>query len=170
MGLRMKRGKMLTLDEVSHRFGVPSKWLAQWLNKYRVDCSGRPFFLQVGMTKLFRESDVERLLRDDNFCLCRDRKMAQRPDKEELIYFISNGNFVKIGYTASVKARIKKMLTDTPFDLVALHVEAGTRADEKRLHKMFKHLRVKREWFKMSDDISLYIESRKAVLEIKDDI
>ena len=84
-----------------------------------------------------------------------------RDDKDK-VYFITDGEYIKIGYTKNkVVARITTMETGNPRHLEVLGVFLGTKQDEARLHKMFGHLHVVREWFAYDKEIVEYIERCK---------
>lgn len=62
---------------------------------------------------------------------------------------------IKIGYTASdaIWERVNNLQTGCPWELVVLRVTAGTHDDEKALHREFKHLRMRREWFEFTPEL-----------------
>jgi hypothetical protein len=64
------------------------------------------------------------------------------------IYFISDGDRVKIGYTArNPHRRLKQLQTGSSRRLYLLAAMPGTMADERALHERFASLRVSGEWF-----------------------
>jgi hypothetical protein len=81
------------------------------------------------------------------------------------VYFISDGEFVKIGYSADWRARLKALQTSNPRELCAAAVIAGTIADERALHRRFAsdRLRADNEWFRFSDEIRTFIQTAKRV-------
>lgn len=76
------------------------------------------------------------------------------------IYFVSDGEFIKIGSAASLPNRIKQLQTGNPRKLKAvfvINVEKQSKLIrlEKELHEKFKEYRVNGEWFKLDEE---YIE------------
>jgi hypothetical protein len=60
----------------------------------------------------------------------------------------------EIGFTSrDVESRLAGLETGCPVDLVVRAVMPGTVADERRLHERFALLRVRREWFTLTDEI-----------------
>lgn len=89
-----------------------------------------------------------------------------------MIYFIGSSEFklVKIGFsldTITLKSRINLLQTSSPFTIEVIKCYDGDRNLEKALHKKFKHLKVKNEWFKYEDEIVNFINStNKLGLEV----
>ena len=76
------------------------------------------------------------------------------------VYFITNGENIKIGYTKnSVQKRLKQLNTGSDKQLYILGYIKGTMADEEAIHPKFAQykLRTNGEWFQASDDILDYI-------------
>ena len=66
------------------------------------------------------------------------------------VYFIqsSRGGPIKIGWTsASVEDRLRSLQTSAPDKLVVLATAAGSRLDEKELHRELSSYRMRGEWF-----------------------
>lgn len=63
---------------------------------------------------------------------------------------------VKIGYAADPVARITELQCGNPWKLVALRLVLGSRTLEGALHRNWKLLRVRGEWFR-HDDSSFYL-------------
>lgn len=76
------------------------------------------------------------------------------------LYFITDGEFIKIGISDDPRFRLKGMQTGSPRTLYLEY--CGNTADayvqEQYLHNKFKHLRVRGEWFKYTDEIKDQIE------------
>lgn len=82
----------------------------------------------------------------------------RRPAHEPLVYFVRNGNRVKIGWTSNLKVRLTQM--SAPAGSVVLTFP-GERKDEKALHYRFAAARIGRsEWFEATAEIEEYIASR----------
>lgn len=52
----------LTLAEAASRLRKSKRWLQDWLAQNPVDAAGRPFCSRLGRSRLFRESDIDRIL------------------------------------------------------------------------------------------------------------
>ncbi|RAI42814.1 GIY-YIG nuclease family protein [Rhodoplanes roseus] len=91
-----------------------------------------------------------------SFILYKNRKRPRY--KRGLIYFISAGDLVKIGYTENVEVRLKTIqkYSPTKLELIATF-DDKTQMDEVRLHRQFDHCRAHGEWFRFTDEIREYI-------------
>lgn len=84
------------------------------------------------------------------------------------VYFIKaiESNRIKIGFTlGDPQDRLKQLQTSTSdkLEVVATH-KHGSRGLEKKLHRQFKHLHIKREWFRDEADL------RQEMLRLDDEI
>lgn len=77
--------------------------------------------------------------------------------KRDVIYFVRSGDAVKIGFTSDLEARLRVLRTDTAGEIELLAVMEGDRREEARLHADFKHLRIKREWFRAEEELLAFI-------------
>jgi hypothetical protein len=75
------------------------------------------------------------------------------------IYYLSDGEHIKIGFTSDWTKRQKAYATHSPRPLQILASHPGTKADEKRLHRMFKEHRARNEWFHQSPEILAHIRT-----------
>lgn len=72
------------------------------------------------------------------------------------VYYIAQGDLIKIGYAKDVTQRMKAY--GPTAELLAVH--PGTLALEKQMHTKFKGaLERGREWFRPEDDLTAHIES-----------
>ena len=76
-----------------------------------------------------------------------------------MIYFVEGGDLVKIGMAEDVPARVARMQTGSPIQLRLLGSMPGDRDVERALHRRFRDLRVRGEWFRRADELHAYIES-----------
>lgn len=76
-----------------------------------------------------------------------------------MIYFVREGNRVKIGYSSKPAGRLATLRTATANDHVVLGVMAGDKAQEAELHRRFRHLHVRREWFDLTNEVVAFIEN-----------
>lgn len=53
--------RSLTLDEAADVLRKTPRWLKDWLAKNPVDEAGTPFYIPMGRTKTFEESDIARI-------------------------------------------------------------------------------------------------------------
>ena len=77
-----------------------------------------------------------------------------------MVYFITDGNYIKIGYTKNdVQKRLKQLQTSSPKRLFILGYVNGDKDVEKSLHKKFYNsiIRINGEWFSPTQDILDYI-------------
>ena len=90
----------------------------------------------------------------------RQAPRKRRPAHESLVYFVRNGNRIKIGHTSNLKVRLTQM--SAPAGSVVLTFPGGL-PEEKRLHYVFATARVGRsEWFEATPEIEEYIAGRLA--------
>ena len=75
-----------------------------------------------------------------------------------VVYFIKNGNRVKIGTTKDVQSRIKSFRVANPNNLKLLATIVGGRELERELHEKFSSCHIIGEWFNLSPDILDYIK------------
>jgi hypothetical protein len=151
--------KLYTEAEIAARLHRSKRWLLEWLRENPTDASGRPFYLQVGRSKRFTADDALRML---DVILTQEEAERASPGAG-VVYFIDAGEHIKIGYSASLVARMQKMGTDTPIGAKLLHAEPGTFQTEKIVHRHFASLRVRGEWFRKGQVLLDYIEQRRAL-------
>ena len=78
------------------------------------------------------------------------------------VYFFTDGEFIKIGYTREkLYRRLKRLATGSPKSLYILGYVHGTLDDEEALHILFDKDRVRQdgEWFRPSDELIDYINA-----------
>ncbi len=84
------------------------------------------------------------------------------PPKQGKIYFIlgKKSKRIKFGFTLGrVEKRMGSLQTGSPEPLTILGWIPGTCQDEKALHKRFKPLNVKGEWFTETDELKSFIKN-----------
>jgi len=64
-----------------------------------------------------------------------------------MVYFISDGDYIKIGMSNSPFNRLNALNTASPHHLELINVFDGDSKLEFRLHRLFKEYRVNGEWF-----------------------
>jgi hypothetical protein len=83
-----------------------------------------------------------------------------------LIYFIHDeqAGAIKIGKADNPRKRLVELQVGCASRLVLLAMIPGGDADEGRLHRQFRHLKVRGEWFRADDDLMEFagtIEAKK---------
>lgn len=92
------------------------------------------------------------------------------------VYFITDGEFIKIGTTrVDVKKRLKQLNTGSSKQLYLLGYIYGDKKEEKRIHKLFEKdkIRDNGEWFLASDSLIDFINDKnemKNVCVIKNEL
>jgi hypothetical protein len=71
---------------------------------------------------------------------------------------------VKIGVSAELRRRLGKHLIASPVELKLLLAYDGDRAEEKRVHRLFRSDRVKGEWFRASPAILSWVDQKRTEL------
>jgi hypothetical protein len=77
------------------------------------------------------------------------------------IYFATDGEFVKIGWTGiwPPTARVAKQQTGNGRPLWSLGCIPGTQRAERGYHKRFARHRVRGEWFRLTPDLESFIRA-----------
>jgi hypothetical protein len=73
------------------------------------------------------------------------------------VYFVRQGDYIKIGVSIDVPARVRGLQTSSPTPLELLAVLPGKEPEEKSLHVRFSHLRASGEWFRAAPELLDYI-------------
>lgn len=78
---------------------------------------------------------------------------------DSIVYFILNGNRVKIGYTTNLIGRVRALAQATDSVILALD---GGRELESALHNRFACFRVgSSEWFQYAPDVRAYVATKR---------
>jgi hypothetical protein len=77
------------------------------------------------------------------------------------VYFIDGGDNIKIGFTRSIRQRLKSLQAASPVPLKVICVVKGGKLREAAFHETFAHLRVHGEWFRSTRELREYIEVLK---------
>ena len=85
-------------------------------------------------------------------------KPPKRPRSSCRVYFIRDGNKIKIGHSIDPEERARSLQTHTPLKILV--TVAGDRVREMKLHKRFRKLLIKgtREWFHARQPLLKYID------------
>ena len=79
-----------------------------------------------------------------------------------MIYFLSDMEYVKIGFSNSIKTRIYQIQTSNPKDLSVELIIDGDYSFEQKIHNDLKDFYIRGEWFYYSDSVKEYIERLKS--------
>ena len=74
------------------------------------------------------------------------------------IYVIGFRDYVKIGWSETVKARLVNLQNGVPENLVVYGIIEGTPEEECALHKRFREMRLYREWFRLAGSLEIWID------------
>jgi DNA-binding XRE family transcriptional regulator len=75
-----------------------------------------------------------------------------------MIYFIKQGDYVKIGFTNRFKNRLNQLQVSSPIKLEVLAIIEGEKTNEKNMQEKFKHISTNGEWFMYCDELKSYID------------
>lgn len=75
-----------------------------------------------------------------------------------MIYFIKQGDYVKIGFTNRFKTRLTQLQVSSPIKLEVLAIIDGDKNDEQKFHNQFKHIASNGEWFIHCDELKSFID------------
>lgn len=87
-------------------------------------------------------------------------------EDRKYIYFVSDGDAIKIGIAANPTERLSDLQIGTSRPLTLLTFCRGTRKDEARLHRQFDELSLGREWFEKTPALMEFIEHVKVSREL----
>jgi hypothetical protein len=83
-------------------------------------------------------------------------------DPPSVVYFVSYGTAIKIGYSTNLRKRLGALQAGVPERVVLEFSCAGDMRMEKELHQRFARDRLHSEWFRYSDTIKAWIEAKRA--------
>lgn len=82
------------------------------------------------------------------------------------IYFIADGEAIKIGHAMDLKRRLQELQTSHYRDLKIICDLPGTEVDESYFHLRFRHLRIRGEWFRAEPELLAFIEELREELKV----
>ncbi len=95
-----------------------------------------------------------------------ERARREKQRRQESVYFLeaTGTGLVKIGKaTGDPKSRVAWLQTGSAAELRLLHwIEGRNKGDEAALHRRFKHLRVRGEWFRFEGELAEYVKALMA--------
>jgi len=69
------------------------------------------------------------------------------------VYFISDGEYIKIGKADNPNKRLDQLQTANARPLVLLHTISGGKIEENKMHHLFKKWHVRGEWFRAESEM-----------------
>jgi hypothetical protein len=90
-----------------------------------------------------------------------DKWLSGGPESSHRVYFVRTSDFIKIGFTTNLPQRLESLPFGTPHEVTLLHDMPGSFDFEVDMHRKFKHLRVKGEWFRAEQELLDFIEELK---------
>ena len=91
------------------------------------------------------------------------RKASGRAARERgFVYFITDGEAIKIGWSHCVWSRCSDLQGANHRELTIIAEFCGTAYEEHLIHLEFKHLNIRREWFRSSPEIYALIDNLRA--------
>lgn len=83
------------------------------------------------------------------------------------VYFVRCGEDgpVKIGFSKNPPSRIRDLQLSNPHNLFLIHlIENASKKDEQDIHKKFRHLRIRGEWFYFDEEMLTYFAETTPVI------
>ena len=112
-----------------------------------------------------KEQMMEAILRNAMRFYVPPAAKVKEPSKREVaevgfVYFVSDGEAIKIGKANDPKRRLGGIQTGTARPLSLLGVVPGGRRMERRIHREFQAHRLRGEWFADCAEIRSYISAK----------
>jgi hypothetical protein len=93
---------------------------------------------------------------------CRPRVAPRGGTAWEVVYFVRAGDAIKIGRTANLAARLRALATASAVPLELLAAVPGGREVEARLHRQWRHLHLRGEWFRADEALVRHAREQAA--------
>lgn len=77
----------------------------------------------------------------------------------EIIYYISNGKNIKIGFSKNPNNRVRQLQTASDEKLTILAIENGDKKKESERHFLFKNEHINGEWYSPSENLLYHINT-----------
>ncbi len=78
---------------------------------------------------------------------------------ESVVYFVQAGNYIKIGTTTNLRARLAALQNGSPFPISLLHTIPGDTEKEKAFQRQFHKSRIRGEWYEVTPELRQFIET-----------
>ena len=135
------------IEVLSEHLSVTRRTIDEWVKVGRLP----PPRVQHGAIRLWKWADVP--------ADCRPKFHCQPRAVKGFVYFLRCEQFVKIGFTESLRRRLADHKTSNPMPITVLHTMPGTMADEAKLLLKFAHLKHRGEWFNATPGLLNFIKS-----------
>ena len=89
----------------------------------------------------------------------RAKKRLRTRARSGFVYFVQGRDAIKIGFAINVASRMYNLQHASPEKLIVLATIPGSPLLEKKLHRRFKSLKVRGEWFSPEDRLLSYIKN-----------
>lgn len=83
----------------------------------------------------------------NNLNICAECVPVVGVDRPGYVYFISDGEFIKIGFSGAPQTRLSDLQGASARTLTLLGMMPSTESGERETHQKFSHLRTRGEWF-----------------------
>jgi hypothetical protein len=109
----------------------------------------------------YREENAQNIYQDSLAYGARVKNERSSAKKEGKIYFIAAGNnAIKIGFTSrDPYIRMNALQVSYYEEFILLGVMLGNKRFETKLHREFKHLRIRGEWFRPTGELLSFIQN-----------
>lgn len=135
-------------------------WEARW--RARTDIAKKGYRPSVCRLWVGTDLSPDDSLQIAGKCQSMQREMhewLQPPLGNQGVYFLDDGEAIKIGFTDNLAGRLSNLRAATARPLTPVAIIAGPRDDEKKFHQKFAHLRLRGEWFRREPELLDFIES-----------
>lgn len=144
--------KMMKVRPLARQRGVSERRLRTYLQELNADLDGLLLFPPYVNVELLEAAEAHGPAAD----------LARRPRRRPAsswVYFALADEVrrVKIGMSVSPRDRISTINADSPVAVRLVGTMPGTAENESALHRRFRHLHVKGEWFEYRDELADYI-------------
>lgn len=73
------------------------------------------------------------------------------------VYFVRAGQFIKIGFSCDVRARVDSFRIGCPYEIELLGTVLGGAKKEHEFHRRFRDLHYRGEWFRLDGELAEYV-------------
>lgn len=107
---------------------------------------------------------LARLQRLEAERLQRQAERAKRLSKRRyMVYFLLCEGFVKIGYGNDPEQRCRAAQVGNPFPVTLIAVALGGKTEEVILHRAFRNLHVRAEWFRLAPPLDHVVANLRTI-------
>jgi hypothetical protein len=147
--------KLTTDEEVAFRLGWP-------VTRVRRVARNAGVCYLMGKAMRFSDGDVAVMDAIANGAIKAPEEIKYGPPVQKShVYIIRQGDYVKIGWSASWRSRVSSIQTSNPHPLEVLAVYRGGPKFERSLHDKFARHHWRAEWFHYCDEIESHIAENR---------